>query len=79
MRRVQYSISHVLLSPSFTGGTGGGLEPRNTGRSGRQNAATRRSARREERVTVQGPRKETATRRNVARGGGRGVFEEGLP
>ena len=31
---------------------------RSTGRSGRQNAATRRNMRREERVTVQGPVKE---------------------
>ena len=37
-----------------------------TGRSGRQNAATRRNMRREERVTVQGP--ETTTRRNVTQG-----------
>ena len=31
---------------------------RSTGRSGRQNAATRRNMRREDRVTVQGPVKE---------------------
>ena len=43
---------------------GGGLHERgndtsrSTGRSGRQNAATRRNMRREERVTVQGPVKE---------------------
>ena len=35
---------------------GGGSQ--STGRSGRQNAATRRNMRREERVTVQGPVKE---------------------
>ena len=34
---------------------------RSTGRSGRQNAATRRNMRREERVTVQGPCEGTAT------------------
>ena len=34
---------------------------RNTGRSGRQKAATRRNMRREERVTVQGPVKEQQT------------------
>ena len=39
-----------------------------SGRSGRQKAATRRNMRREERVTVQGPRKGTTTRRNVTRG-----------
>ena len=46
-----------------TGGGGGGSAnaetqqdtSRSTGRSGRQNAATRRNMRREERVTVQGP------------------------
>ena len=43
---------------------------RNTGRSGRQNATTRRNMRRDERVTVQGPVKEQQTRRNVARGDG---------
>ena len=35
--------------------TKGGGRLRSTGRSGRQKAATRRSTRREERVTVQGP------------------------
>ena len=34
---------------------GGGGLPKSTGRSGRQNAATRRNMRREERVSVQGP------------------------
>ena len=36
----------------------GNATSRSTGRSGRQNAATRRNMRREERVTVQGPVKE---------------------
>ena len=40
-----------------------------TGRSGRQNAATRRNMRREERMTV---RKGLASRRNVTHGGGGG-------
>ena len=37
------------------GGERGNDTSRSTGRSGRQNAATRRNMRREERVTVQGP------------------------
>ena len=49
---------HIQHSPS-TPTTGlrecGNDTSRNTGRSGRQNAATRRNTRREERVTVQGP------------------------
>ena len=40
------------------GGLGGNDTNKSTGRSGRQNAATRRNMRREERVTVQGPVKE---------------------
>ena len=47
---------------------------RATGRGGRQNALPRRSARRDARGTVQGPGKETATRRHVTRGtGGQGL------
>ena len=65
---------------------------RSTGRSGRQNAATRRNMRREERVTVHGPVKKqqpdrmshggggggggTDARR---RGGGSGGWRDGLP
>ena len=52
---------HVQHSPS-TPTTGlrerGNDTSRSTGRSGRQNAATRRNMRREERVTAQGPVKE---------------------
>ena len=56
-----------------------------TGRSGRQNAATRRNMRREERVTVQGPVKEQQPDGMSHRGfepqdgGGRGGSENGLP
>ena len=58
-----------LVSPQLS--TSGGLYPvmRN---ASCQNAATRRSTQREERVTVQGPRKETATRQNVTQGEGKG-------
>ena len=45
---------------------------RSTGRSGRQNAATRRNMRREERVTVQGPVKEQQPDGVSHRGGGGG-------
>ena len=46
---------------------------RSTGRSGRQNAATRRNMRREERVTVKGPVKEQQPDR-MSHGGGGGGF-----
>ena len=46
---------------------------RSTGRSGRQNAATRRNMRREERVTVQGPVKKQRPHRMSQRGGGGGI------
>ena len=52
------------------GGTG---STRNTGRSGRQNTATRRSARREERVTVQGPVKKQQPDGMSHGGGGQGA------
>ena len=44
---------------------------RSTGRSGRQNAATRRNMRRDERVTVQGPVKEQQPD-GMSHGGGGG-------
>ena len=61
---------------SREGGGGGGLRERgndtskSTGRSGRQNAATRRNMRREERVTVQGPIKEQQPNGPSHMGGG---------
>ena len=55
---------HIQHSPS-TPTTGlrerGNDTSRSTGRSGRQNAATRRNMRRKERVTVQGPVKKQAS------------------
>ena len=48
---------------------------RSTGRSGRQNAATRRNMRREERVTVQGPPKKQQPDGMSHRGGGGGVCD----
>ena len=65
-----------LVKVLLWGGGGGSAQPRHTntglrergngtskstGRSGRQNAATRRNMRREERVTVQGPVKKQQT------------------
>ena len=68
---------HIQHSPG-TPTTGlrecGNDTSRSTGRSGRQNAATRRNMRREERVTVQGPVKEQQ-RNGIShrgRGGGPG-------
>ena len=53
---------HVTFSAAPTPTTGlrelGNDTSKSTGRSGRQQAATRRNMRREERVTVQGPVKE---------------------
>ena len=54
---------------------------RSTGRSGRQNAATRRNMRRDERVTVQGPVQERQPDGMSHRGGGGGgcVFDKETP
>ena len=66
---------HVLVSRASAmarrwraGWVSGNDTTKNTGRSGRQNTATRSSTRREEQVTVQGPGKETAARRNATQG-----------
>ena len=59
--RANGTSRHIQHSPNTpnTGLREGGNDTRkSTGRSGRQNAATRRNMRREERVTVQGPVKE---------------------
>ena len=65
---------HIQHSPN-TPTTGlrerGNDTSKSTGRSGRQKAATRRNMRREERVTVPGPREGTTTRRNVTQAGQR--------
>ena len=50
-----------------------------TGRSGRQNAATRRNMRREDRVTVQGPVKEQQPDGMSHGGGGGSVWASGMP
>ena len=66
-------IRHIQHSPG-TPTTGlrerGNDTSKSTGRSGRQNAATRRNMRREERVTVQGPVKEQQPDGMSHRGGG---------
>ena len=66
---------HIQHSPN-TPTTGlrecGNDTSRSTGRSGRQNAATRRNMRREERVTVQGPVKKQQPDGMSHRGGGGG-------
>ena len=58
-----------LILGEVRGGGGGGTS-KSTGRSGRQNAATRRNMRREERVTVQGPVKKQQPDGMSHRGGG---------
>ena len=67
---------HIRHSPG-TPTTGlrerGNNTRRSTGRSGRQNAATRRNTRRDERVTVQGPVKKQQLDGTSHRGGGGGV------
>ena len=79
------SVAHTLTPPKGGGGSGfiqhiqhspgtptTGLRERgSTGRSGRQNAATRRSTRRGERVTVQGPVKKQQPD-GMSHGGGGG-------
>ena len=66
---------HIQHSPS-TPTTGlrerGNDTSKSTGRSGRQNAATRRNIRREDRVTVQGPVKEQQPDGMSHRGGSGG-------
>ena len=68
---------HIQRSPN-TPTTGlrerGNDTSKSTGRSGRQNAATRRNMRREERVTVQGPVKEQQPDGMSRRGGGGGLY-----
>ena len=65
---------HIQHSP---GTPTTGLRSRSTGRSGRQNAATRRNMRREERVTVQGPVKKQRPNGMSHRGGGGGCVYAG--
>ena len=68
---------HIQHSPG-TPTTGlrerGNDTSRSTGRSGRQNAGTRRNMRREERVTVQGPVKKQQPDGMSHRGGGMGCL-----
>ena len=69
---------HIQHSPN-TPTTGlrerGNDTSKSTGRSGRQNAATRRNMRREERVTVQGPVKEQQPDGMSHRGSADYIFE----
>ena len=71
---------HIQHSPN-TPTTGlrerGSNTSKSTGRSGRQNAATRRNMRREERVTVQGPVKEQQPDGMSHAGGGGGAHPQG--
>ena len=60
----------VCVCVCVRGGGGGNDTTRNTGRSGRQNAATRRNMRREERLTVQGPVKKPQPDGTLHRGRG---------
>ena len=67
-RHIPRHIQHSPGTPTTGLRERGNDTSRSTGRSGRQNAATRRNMRRGERVTVQGPRNGTTTRRNVTQG-----------
>ena len=73
LTRKRYTPRHIQHSPG-TPTTGlcerGNDTRRSTGRSGRQNAATRRNMRRDERVTVQGPVKEQHNPTECHTGGG---------
>ena len=75
-RRTNGTPCHIQHSPG-TPTTGlrerGNDTGRSTGRSGRQNATTRRNMRREERVTVQGPVKKQQPDGMSQRGGGASV------
>ena len=77
--------SHIQHSPN-TPTTGlrerGNDTSKSTGRSGRQNAATRRNMRREERVTVQGPVKKQQPDGGMSHGGSeakKSLCTENLP
>ena len=79
LTRKRHTPRHIQHSPN-TPTTGlrerGNDTSRSTGRSGRQNAATRRSMRREERVTVQGPVKEQQPDGMSHRGGGARAIDQ---
>ena len=68
------NASALISGEGIRGATGlrerGNDTSRSTGRSGRQNAATRRNMRRDERVTVQGPVKKQQPDGMSHRGGG---------
>ena len=66
---------HLDNALQYPGGGGGGS--RSTGRSGRQNAATQRNMRREERVTVPGPVKKQQPD-GMSHGGGGGGSGMGI-
>ena len=63
-----------IQSEKATLNTGGCDTSKSTGRSGRQNAATRRNMRRAERVTVQGPVKKQQPD-GMSHGGGGGGWQ----
>ena len=66
-------IQHSPGTPTMGLRERGNDTSKSTGRSGRQNAATRRNMRREERVTVQGPvKKQPPDGMSHGGGGGRG-------
>ena len=86
-----FALVFTVPNVCLCGGGGGGNSPgtpttglrergndtsRSTGRSGRQNAATRRNMRRDERVSVEGPIKKQQPDGMSHRGGGNTV---GLP
>ena len=70
--RTSRHIQHSPNTPTTGLRKRGNDTSRSTGRSGRQNAATRRNMRREERVAVQGPVKEQQPN-GMSHGGGGGA------
>ena len=70
LNRTPCHIQHSPDTPTTGLCERGNDTSRSTGRSGRQNAATRRNMRREERVPVQGPVKEQQPEGMSHRGGG---------
>ena len=67
---------HNLNTPTIGLRKRGNDTSKSTGRSGRQNAATRRNMRREDRVTVQGPVKKQQLD-GMSHGGGADAFRNG--
>ena len=70
---MRWGPAAISTAPAHQPHERGNDTSRGTGRSGRQNAATQRNMRREERVTVQGPVKKQHNRTECHTGGGGGL------